>query len=1115
MTGGITAVRVRARQRTARIAVAALAAALVLGPLAALPQPARADVTPTVCPPATALVNSGFEQPALAYSSGFFDFVNESAVPGWKTTASDNLIEIWATGWNGVPAAKGSQFAELNATQASTLYQDVAVTPGQTLRWQLQHRGRNGVDTMSVSIGPVGGPLVTQATFGDGQSWGTHSGVYTVPAGMTVARFAFGSVSTANGIASEGNFLDDITFGSAACVAVDYSASNLTRAGSNRSGDVVQFESAATNDGGTPAGSVVLSTILPTGLTLVPGSLEIVSASGVTTALSAATDADAGEYVSGTREIRARVGSVAPGETVRLRYRATIASAAADSTILSHSTASYTEPLTATTPSADSTEVSLVVTPTADLGVTATLDAALWGGGLVADEAAQYTIDLTQSGPEVAKSATLAIDLPPLTGRVVTPSAGTCTVTGDHADCVFGDLAPGATRSVSVSGTVPAGTTAADTFDLVATAATTSADPASGNDSAALSTPGADPVSSLSVVASSTVDPIARSAAADLGDQVTTSYVVTNTGNRPLTGLSVTDDRNAALECVDTDLPRGASTTCTAATPFVIDVAMIEAGTPVATTGTASATPTGETAAITSAPATTTVPLAAAAPTVSIDAQVAPTPGSGHPLPWAGDDLDWTATVSNSGNVTLSDITVTNDRGSTYTCADSVLAPGTSTSCSADPAAVTYADVAAGSASATVTVAARSASGAIVSAGDAAVQPVAAADRRLDVVATSTVTPASDSASLEVGDVVAIEYVVTNVGNIPLDALTVTDDAGSVITCAATSLAPGESTTCTATDRVVTQADVDAGADLRVEATASADPADGSGPVASGPAVTSIPVAAADPALDLDISSWSPSTHPVPQVGELVYWAFVVTNAGNVTVTLEDITDDFGSTIACDVSTLAPGDSADCEAAAPSTVTLAEATAGSSTNSATVTGRAPDSRAVSASATHAQSTGMPTPALEITGDVAALSGTTPVPGAGDRLRATYVVTNTGNVDVDAIAVSDSVFGGVECAAETLEIGESMTCVSTAPYVVTDADVAAGRVETSAEVVGDLPTLGLTVRAETRLSIAAGATLAFTGSTLGVTPVVGAGLVLLGLLLVVARRRRRAPRHRAA
>jgi hypothetical protein len=123
--------------------------------------PAPAPVTPAPAPVApvprkVALVNGFFEQPTVTNPRGWDLFPDASQtqrpdrVPGWLTTATDRLIEIW----KGPPGA--AQHAELNALMVSTLYQDLETTPGTTLRWGLLHRGVAGVDTMAVDIGAPG-----------------------------------------------------------------------------------------------------------------------------------------------------------------------------------------------------------------------------------------------------------------------------------------------------------------------------------------------------------------------------------------------------------------------------------------------------------------------------------------------------------------------------------------------------------------------------------------------------------------------------------------------------------------------------------------------------------------------------------------------------------------------------------------------------------------------------------------------------------------------------------------------------------------------------------------------------------------------------------------------
>lgn len=159
-----------------------------------------------------AIINGGFEEDDLI-TSGWRPY-DSSAIAGWETTASDNKIEIWYTGFLGVNAPDGRYLAELNANQPSALYQDIDSVPGERLTWSFYHRGRSGVDVMELRIGPPGGTVV-QEQFSTGQEWVKYDGLYEVPEGQTVTRFEFAAVSTANGNLTVGNLLDNIQFGSA------------------------------------------------------------------------------------------------------------------------------------------------------------------------------------------------------------------------------------------------------------------------------------------------------------------------------------------------------------------------------------------------------------------------------------------------------------------------------------------------------------------------------------------------------------------------------------------------------------------------------------------------------------------------------------------------------------------------------------------------------------------------------------------------------------------------------------------------------------------------------------------------------------------------------------
>jgi hypothetical protein len=158
------------------------------------------------------LVNGSFEEPKLPPKSG--EYFPDEGVPGWRTLPAGDKIELWSSGNEEVYAVEGegAQFAELNTDHASTLYQDLETTPGTTMYWRLLHRGREGVDTMAVIIGPPGKPGLKRE-ISDGTRWGEHRGSYIVPTGQTTTRLTCEVVAVANPERpSVGNLLDGVAF---------------------------------------------------------------------------------------------------------------------------------------------------------------------------------------------------------------------------------------------------------------------------------------------------------------------------------------------------------------------------------------------------------------------------------------------------------------------------------------------------------------------------------------------------------------------------------------------------------------------------------------------------------------------------------------------------------------------------------------------------------------------------------------------------------------------------------------------------------------------------------------------------------------------------------------
>ena len=169
-------------------------------------------------PVSAGLINGGFESfPVWGY-----DFYNGTTpTSGWATTAPDNLLEIWSNGFLGVPAYEGNSFAELNANYASTLFQHTNAVPvGAAVNWHFAHRGRDGVDTMRLTITDIGADgiygngndtvLFTNEFSADNFDWSVHYG--TVTSLGNSMRFAFEAVSAVGGN-TQGNLIDWCDFG--------------------------------------------------------------------------------------------------------------------------------------------------------------------------------------------------------------------------------------------------------------------------------------------------------------------------------------------------------------------------------------------------------------------------------------------------------------------------------------------------------------------------------------------------------------------------------------------------------------------------------------------------------------------------------------------------------------------------------------------------------------------------------------------------------------------------------------------------------------------------------------------------------------------------------------
>ncbi|WP_406662197.1 hypothetical protein V7O66_06060 [Methanolobus sp. ZRKC3] len=528
------------------------------------------------------------------------------------------------------------------------------------------------------------------------------------------------------------------------------------------------------------------------------------------------------------------------------------------------------------------------------------------------------------------------------------------------------------------------------------------------------------------------------------GDAVTWTYVVTNTGNVDLTNIQVTDNVLGAITNI-IDKADGD------------DILAIGESWTLEATGDAECGPYENEATVTGDSGDTTVDDSdlshyfGECPEIDIekatngeDADTAPGPG----IP-EGDVVTWTYVVTNTGNVDLTNIQVTDNVLGAITNivdqadGDDTLAVGESWTLEATGTAECgpYEN------EATVT-------------GDSGDTTVDDSDLShyfgecpgidIEKATNGEDADAAPGPGIPEGDVVTWTYVVTNTGNVDLTNIQVTDNVLGAITNIVDqadgddTLAVGESWILEATG------DAECG-QYENEATVTGD--------ADGTQLLDVDLShyfGECPGIDIEKATNGEDADAAPgpgiPEGDLVTWTYVVTNTGNVDLTNIQVTDNVLGAITNIVDqadgddTLAVGESWILEA-------TGDAECGQYENEATVTGDADGTQLLDVDLSHYFGE---CPGIDIE---KATNGedadTAPGPGIpeGDAVTWTYVVTNTGNVDLTNIQVTDNVLGAITNIVDqgdgddTLAVGESWILEAT-------GDAECGQYENEATVTGD-------------------------------------------------------------
>ncbi|WP_079186459.1 DUF11 domain-containing protein [Streptomyces sp. CB01580] len=455
----------------------------------------------------------------------------------------------------------------------------------------------------------------------------------------------------------------------------------------------------------------------------------------------------------------------------------------------------------------------------------------------------------------------------------------------------------------------------------------------------------------LTVVKTATTDKPGELA---VGEKVEYAFLVKNTGNVTLKDVKVKEgDFTGSGKLSDVVCPAGAgslapgaSVTCTAS--YEVTQADVDAGS-IKNSATATGTPPGGTEPPVSPPSEVTVP-APQEPALTV-VKSASTEKPGELV--AGEKVDYAFVVTNTGNVTLKDVTVKEGdftgtgKLSEVDCPAGAasLAPGANVTCTATYE-VTQADVDAGSIKNSATATGTPPGGTEPPVSPPSEVTVPAPPKpALTVVKTGK---AEKPGELVAGEKVEYAFLVTNTGNVTLKDVKVNEGeftgSGKLsdVVCPdeAANLVPGASVTCKASYEV-TQADVDAGS-IENSATATGTPPGGTEPPVSPPSKVTVPPNG-EGRLDL-VKTAKPvdvNKNGRTDAGDRIEWTLKVSNKGTRTVTDIKVSDPTAGQVTCPATSLAPGKSMDCTAPAH-TITAKDVTNGKVVNKATASGKSGD-----------------------------------------------------------------------------------------------------------------------------------------------------------------------------
>jgi len=363
----------------------------------------------------------------------------------------------------------------------------------------------------------------------------------------------------------------------------------------------------------------------------------------------------------------------------------------------------------------------------------------------------------------------------------------------------------------------------------------------------------------------------------------------------------------------------------------------------------------------------------------------------------------------------------------------------------------------------------------------------------ITVLKVDTFNDENEDGIFQAGETIGYAFTVTNTGNVTLTNITVTDPLVTVTGGPLASLAPGASDSETFTaSYTITQDDIDAGSFSNTafvtaedpnedEVTTKSDdpdnPADDDSDDDGNPDDSTVTDITQTPnIIVLKVDTFNDENQDgIFQAGETIGYAFTVTNTGNVTLTNITVTDPLVTVTGGPLASLAPGASDSETFTASYTITQDDIDAGSFSNTATVSAEDPDGETIITKSDDPDNPSDDDSDDDGNPDDPTVTDLTQSPNitvlkvdtfndenedgifqAGETIGYAFTVTNTGNVTLTNITVTDPLVTVTGGPLASLAPGASDSETFTASYTITQDDINAGSFINTAFVTAEDP-----------------------------------------------------------